>query len=170
MPKEEKCRSRQEEWTAWQGESMERKQYWDEEYLRYWRERTSDTDRQVIHGDCVPADVSLFEHYLQQLELNPEDKVLEVGVGFGRLIPSLLKYGAAVYGIDISPQMIAETKSRWGSEVLDLREAVAEDLPYQDMAFDHIICWAVFDACFQSQALSEMVRVLKVGGRLLLAG
>jgi SAM-dependent methyltransferase len=33
-----------------------------------------------------------------------------------------------------------------------------------------VVCWAVFDACFQEEALAEMARVLRVGGRLLLTG
>lgn len=149
---------------------MDRKQYWNEEYLRYWKERTSDSDGRVLPSDCIPADVSLFETYLPPLKLNRGDKVLEIGVGFGRLIPSLLKQGALVYGVDISAPMITEAKRRWGAQVVDLREADAERLPYQETFFDAVICWAVFDACFQGPALSEIARVLRVGGRLLLTG
>jgi len=149
---------------------VDRKRYWNEQYLHYWRERTSAEGAQVIRGDCVPADVKLFEHYLEQLGLRPGDRVLEVGIGFGRLVPSLLKCGVDVYGMDISPQMIAEAQKEWAGKVVDLREAEAENIPYQDAFFDAVLCWAVFDARFQEEALLEMARALKVGGRLLLTG
>jgi SAM-dependent methyltransferase len=150
--------------------AMDRKRYWNEQYLHYWRERTSARGAQVIRGDSAPADVKLFEHYLEQLRLRPGERVLEVGIGFGRLVPSLLKYSVDIYGIDISPQMIAEARSEWMGQVADLQEAEAEDIPYQDAFFDAVVCWAVFDACFQEEALAEMARVLRVGGRLLLTG
>jgi SAM-dependent methyltransferase len=66
--------------------------------------------------------------------------------------------------------MVAEARKKWGAVVTDLQEAEAEQLPYADNFFDHVICWAVFDSCFQGRALSEMARVLKVGGRLLVTG
>ena len=68
--------------------------------------------------------------------------------------------------------MIAEAKRRWGSQVVHLQPGEAESLPYDDASFYHVICWAVFEACFQGQALSDnlsdMARVLRIGGRLLL--
>ncbi len=66
--------------------------------------------------------------------------------------------------------MILEARKRWGMQLEDCQEAVAEHLPYQDAFFDQIVCWGVFDACFQSQALSEMARVLKTDGQLLVTG
>lgn len=149
---------------------MNRKQYWNDTYKKYWQERTADTDGRVARGDCIPADVSLFERYADRLSLKLGDRVLDVGVGFGRLIPPLLQRGASVYGVDISPQMIEEALKVWGSQVAELRETEAEALPYQEMTFDHVICWGVFDACHQGEALAEMARVLKPGGRLLLSG
>lgn len=149
---------------------MDRKQYWNDTYVKYWQERTADRDGRVLAGDCIPGDVSLFERYLDRLKLEPGDRVLDVGVGFGRLIPSLLARGAAVYGIDISPHMIEAARKQWGTAVAELRETEAETLPYPDGTFAHVICWAVFDVCDQGQALSEMARVLAPGGRLLLSG
>jgi SAM-dependent methyltransferase len=118
----------------------------------------------------VPADVRLFEEYLDRLPIKPGDKVLDVGVGFGRLVPSLLRRGAVVYGIDISPQMIAKAQRQVGADVRELCVDAVEELRYDDSSFDHVICWAVFDACDQGEALRQMARVLKPGGRLLVSG
>lgn len=152
------------------GDLKARRAYWDETYVRYWRERTAQHDHPPASGDCVPADVRVFEQYLDKLPINPGDAVLDVGVGFGRLIPSLLRRGAMVHGVDISPQMIAEAQRQLGADVKELRVAAVEELRYDDCSFDHVICWAVFDACDQGEALRQMARVLKTGGRLLLSG
>ena len=36
--------------------------------------------------------------------------------------------------------------------------------------FDKIVCYGVFDACFQENAICEMLRILKAGGELLITG
>ena len=149
---------------------MARRAYWDDNYVRYWRERTTHHDRAHAAGDCVPADVREFERYLDNLPVKPGDRVLDVGVGFGRLVPSLLRRGAVVYGVDISPQMISEAHRQVGTDVRELCVDAVEELRYDDCSFDHVICWAVFDASDQGEALRQMARVLKTGGRLLLSG
>lgn len=149
---------------------MDRKSYWNDHYLQYWKTRTSTEAQNVAKQDCVPADVSVFDNYLQLLGLKLGDKVLEVGAGFGRLIPSILKYGVKLYCIDISPQMIKNVIEEWERQLEDVRVAETENLPYESEHFDCVICWAVFDACYQNQALQNMSKVLKVGGKLILTG
>jgi len=147
---------------------MERESYWDERYREYWERRT--TGETLSGEQCPPPDLGVVQHYLAELELEPGHKVLDVGVGAGRLIPVLVAGGANVYGVDISAAMVRISKERWGSVVRELLEAEAETLPYPDLTFDRVVCWAVFDACSQGPALAEMARVLAVGGRLLVSG
>ncbi len=91
-----------------------RKDYWNENYLHYFQERTAESNKSTINGDCAPADRLIFERYLQQTRLNRGERLLEVGLGFGRLIPSFLQRGAKVYGVDISPQMILDFLAKGG--------------------------------------------------------
>jgi ubiquinone/menaquinone biosynthesis C-methylase UbiE len=147
-----------------------RRAYWDETYLRYWQERTAHPNDGRASTDCAPADVRLFEEYLENLPLKPGDKVLDVGIGFGRLVPSFVRRGALVYGVDISPQMIAEARRQVGGNVAELCVSAVEELPHADCSVDHVICWAVFDACDQGEALWQMARVLRPGGWLLVSG
>lgn len=147
-----------------------RRAYWDERYVRYWQERTTHHNDAQASGDCVPADVRQFERYFDNLPVKPGDRVLDVGVGFGRLVPSLLRRGAVVCGIDISPQMIAKAQRHVGADVRELCVDAVEELRYDDSSFDHVICWAVFDACDQGEALRQMARVLRPGGWLLVSG
>ena len=148
----------------------DRKEYWNEQYMQYWKARTSAEGKRMAKKDCVPADVSVFDSYLKRLGLKTGETVLEVGAGFGRLIPSILKYGVKLSCIDISPQMIRNIIAEWGDKLEDVNAVEAENLPYEHESFDYVICWAVFDACYQSQALHSMARVLKTGGKLMLTG
>ena len=48
--------------------------------------------------------------------------------------------------------------------------AEGESLPFSDDFFDAIVCNGVFDACYQEQALAEMLRTCVWGGYILLTG
>ncbi len=77
-----------------------------------------------------------------------------------------------ISGVDISPSMISEAKEKWGKDlaVEFIGEYEAENLPFPDQTFNNVAILAVFDATFQEAALSEILRVLAVGGRLYLTG
>lgn len=146
-----------------------RQSYWNENYVRYWQQR-SDESAPPPDQDTRPPDIATFERYFGLLEPRANDSVLEVGVGLGRLLPTLAGTGRLVYGIDISQAMIHETQGRYGNLCVELRQAEAEATPYPNNLFDTVVCWAVFDALYQERALAEMARLLKIGGRLLVSG
>lgn len=148
---------------------MERKQYWNEAYLRYWRDLTQGGAAPPA-GAAAPPSIPSFEASLAHLAAMPGQRALDVGTGFGRLLPSLLAGGLEVYGVDISPAMVAAARNHFGNVTADLREAEAEALPYAADFFHVVICWAVFDACYQARAVAEFARVLRPGGKLLLSG
>ncbi|HEX6869733.1 MAG TPA: class I SAM-dependent methyltransferase [Micromonosporaceae bacterium] len=95
---------------------------------------------------------------------------LEVAIGTGR---NLAHYPPEVdlTGVDISPGMLAVAQRRareLGRPVL-LREAAAEALPFPDASFDSVVCTlSVCSVADRSEAIAEMIRVLRPGGRLLL--
>jgi ubiquinone/menaquinone biosynthesis C-methylase UbiE len=97
--------------------------------------------------------------------------VLEVAVGTGL---NLGHYPADVRltGIDLSPGMLAKARHRadqLGRRV-ELRTADAEHLPFPDASFDTVVCtYSLCGIPDERQALAEMARVLRPGGRLLLA-
>lgn len=97
--------------------------------------------------------------------------LLDVGCGDGELASKLARRGAIVTGLDADPAMIAAARRRAGVEgtQLQLVEGQAEKLPFDDAVFDRIV--AVTVLCFvrdAERAITEMARVLKPGGLLVI--
>ncbi len=96
--------------------------------------------------------------------------VLEVAVGTGRNLPYY--HGVrSLTGIDLSPGMLAVARDRaaaLGIEA-DLRTGNAEALEFGDATFDTVLCTiSLCNIPDDRAAISEMYRVLKPGGRLVL--
>ena len=95
--------------------------------------------------------------------------VLDVGCGDGVLASALASRGAQVTGLDMDPQMLAAAKRRARSASIELRlvEGRVEALPFPSETFDRVVAVAVL--CFvrnTDQAMSEIARVVKPGGRV----
>lgn len=98
-----------------------------------------------------------------------EGDVLEVAVGTGRNLPF---YDGAVRltGIELSPEMlaIATRRARELGRGADLRLGDAQALTFADETFDTVvITLALCTIPDERQALREVHRVLRPGGRLL---
>ncbi|MEU4744129.1 methyltransferase domain-containing protein [Actinosynnema sp. NPDC023658] len=97
-------------------------------------------------------------------------EVLEVAVGTGL---NLAHYpaGVEVTGVDFSPVMLrlAGRRAAELGRAVVLTEADAQALPFPDASFDTVVC--TLGLCGfpdERAAISEMHRVLRPGGRLLL--
>ena len=97
-------------------------------------------------------------------------RVLDAGCGAAPLTAALRDRGALVSGFDASPAMLEIARERLGPDV-DLRVAdLAAPLPYPDAAFDDVVCSLVLHYLRDwSAPLAELRRVLRPGGRLVLA-
>ena len=97
--------------------------------------------------------------------------VLEFAVGTGRNL-ALYPRGARVTGIELSDAMLERARRRadeLGVEA-DLRQGDVQALPFDAASFDTVVC--TFSLCTipdERRALEEARRVLRPGGRLLLA-
>lgn len=97
-------------------------------------------------------------------------RVLDVGCGNGYVLSKYAKEGAEVYGIDITPTAIQLCEKRFDYFELkgDFREANAEQLPFEDNYFDCVCSMGVLHHVPNTEkAISEIFRVLKPGGRLI---
>jgi ubiquinone/menaquinone biosynthesis C-methylase UbiE len=98
-------------------------------------------------------------------------RVLDIGCGDGLLAAELQKSAAEVVALDASQAMLEAAQQRARNEHvrLTLCRGRAEELPFSDASFDIVV--AVTILCFVPQAqqtLSEIGRVLKPGGRLVI--
>ena len=98
-------------------------------------------------------------------------KVLEVGCGMGTHAALLAKAGARLAAIDITERAVEMTRRRFQIYGLSgrIEQADAEELPFADAAFDLVWSWGVIHhSSSPEKCLSEITRILRDGGRLLL--
>lgn len=105
-------------------------------------------------------------------ELSPQSNVLEVAPGPGYFAIELAKLGDyKVTGLDISNtfvQIARDDSARAGVRV-DFRQGNASRMPFQGASFDFLLCRAAFKNFSEPhQALEEMYRVLRPGGKALI--
>lgn len=125
----------------------------------------------VVHRVCSSR---VFNTHRIQCIKAVHGKVLEIGIGSGINLPFYpAKQINSLTGID---PMVKETKKRWFNDPkrsssfpfeVQLMEASAEQLPFPDQHFDHIV--VTYTLCTISDvetALQEMIRVLKPKGAL----
>lgn len=98
--------------------------------------------------------------------------VLDVATGTGHTAFALAGHVRAVIGIDLTPEMLAESKRLGGARGISnvaFELADVHDLPFATETFHLVACRrAAHHFSRIGQALSEMHRVLRVGGRLVI--
>ena len=108
--------------------------------------------------------------------IKPGDLVLDVGCGTGEvtLLAKRRAREGKVYGIDPSPEMIAVARRKAANKNIDIdfRVGVIEALPFPDASLDVVTSSLMMHHLPQElkvRGLAEVYRVLKPGGRLLIA-
>jgi demethylmenaquinone methyltransferase/2-methoxy-6-polyprenyl-1,4-benzoquinol methylase len=92
--------------------------------------------------------------------------VLDVATGTGLVAAELLRRGFRVTGVDQSPEMLAGAHRRFRGRV-ELIEASAESLPFDDGAFDHLtVTYLLRYVDDPGATLAELARVVRPGGTL----
>jgi SAM-dependent methyltransferase len=98
------------------------------------------------------------------LGLNADKAVVDLGAGTGKFTGRLVATGAQVIAVEPVAQML-EKLSEAFPEVLAV-SGTATDLPLPDASVDVVICAQAFHWFASTEALTEIARVLKPGGKL----
>jgi len=107
-------------------------------------------------------------------KLTPEEWVLDVGCGTGVLTRLAAQQAAEAVGIDAAPEMIEVARAKAARQGLrvDFRVALIEAIPFPDAHFDVAFSTLMIHHLppeVKRTGLREVLRVLKPGGRLLVA-
>ncbi|MDQ0777558.1 cyclopropane fatty-acyl-phospholipid synthase-like methyltransferase [Streptomyces aurantiacus] len=142
--------------------------YDDNLHFGYWDDDSDDTS-------LAAATDRMTDLFIESLEIAPGRRVLDIGCGTGRPALRLARArGAEVVGISISGRETQRANERGLSEGLErqvrFERADAMALPYGSASFD--AAWALESMGHMSdraQTLRETARVLRPGGRLVIA-
>ena len=117
----------------------------------------------------------IFEPYADdlagRLQALPATRVLEIAAGTGavtRAIATALPPGVSIVATDLNQAMLDHAMAIGTSRSVEWRQADAMALPFDDNAFDAVVCQ--FGAMFfpdRAHAYSEVRRVLRPGGTFL---
>jgi SAM-dependent methyltransferase len=113
----------------------------------------------------------LLEHLTTAANVQPGERVLDVGTGTGALATRLARTGADVTGVDLAPALIDTARRLAADAGLDVAYDVGdvENLPYGDASFDVVTSsvGSMF-APNHARVAAELARVTRPGGRIVL--
>jgi len=133
----------------------------------YFNQKAGSWDETTAEKDTAKLD-----RMAKRLKIKPGSIVLDVGTGTGVFIPFLLrKVGedGRIIALDIAERMLGRARAKGFNGNIDYLCAGVTNIPLRNEIFDVIVCYSSFPH-FQdkSRALTEMSRVIKEGGRLLI--
>ena len=109
----------------------------------------------------------------QRIGAGPDDEVLDVACGPGRLTLDLAPHVRRVTGLDLTPGMLEQARTALaasGADNAGFVEGDAAAMPFPDASFSVVISSAAFHH-FETPAriLAEMIRVCRPGGRVVIS-
>jgi ubiquinone/menaquinone biosynthesis C-methylase UbiE len=118
-------------------------------------------------------EVAARNKFIDKLNINSDSKVLEIACATGRdseLILKRLGKGGKSVMVDISPNMLAKCREKLSGIDIDKTFCIANAsyLPFPDRYFDAVYSFAALGYFPDvKRSLAEMVRVTKVGGKIV---
>lgn len=112
---------------------------------------------------------------LAHLDLQADDRVLDIGFGGGYLIEQIISRvkSGLVAGVDVSAAMVENAQARWNEAIragrMDIQCASAEALPFPDHAFTKVCSVnSIFYWDHPQQGIAEIYRTLRENGQVVL--
>jgi cyclopropane fatty-acyl-phospholipid synthase-like methyltransferase len=128
-------------------------------------------DRPATFDDACEALARLAG---EQLQLGPDDRVLDVGFGFGDQDMYWMEHfkPRAIVGINITRSQVERARERVAargmSDRIDFELVSATKMPFEDNSFDKVIALeSAFHFHTRAEFFAEAFRVLRPGGRLV---
>lgn len=109
---------------------------------------------------------------MELLDVRPQDRLLEVGVGTGLSFDFYPRRCRQAVAFDFSAGMLRQARRRLEANTgpdVGLLQANAERLPFADHSFDRVLAAYVMTVVPDtSRAVAELLRVVRPGGRVVL--
>ena len=139
----------------------------------HWGRRAPGFDAGFGHSIHTPAERAAWDRIFDLVltRRGPLD-ALDAGCGTGFLSFELAARGHRVTGVDFAPAMLAEARRKAAERAVSVHfeEADAEHLPFPEGSFDLAISRHVlWTLPHPAAAIDEWIRVLRPGGRLVVA-
>lgn len=113
----------------------------------------------------------MYEEVMQRIRAQPFRSILDIGCGTGAVLTQVLDEFTDIRacGVDLSQKMIEKAAGILGPGV-QLVVGDADDLPWKNDSFDLVVCNSSFHHFPEPiRVLNEINRVLKPGGRVIIA-
>jgi len=111
------------------------------------------------------------ESAIRNLNVQPNERILEVGVGTGIALPMYPRH-CEIVAIDFSEGMLEIAKKRTAEHQMDhvtLHRMDAGAMEFEDSSFDTVVAAYVVTAVPDyRKVVSEMIRVCRPGGRIIM--
>jgi SAM-dependent methyltransferase len=128
--------------------------------------------KQFASSPAITA-ADLTARFVDAVDVGPETTILDVACGPGIITAHLAAKARAVVAFDLTPEMLQQARARCakaGLTNVTFEQGSATALPFADSSFDCVVTRLSihhFDA--PRLVLDEMFRVLKPGGKFVLA-
>lgn len=138
--------------------------------LRNWDNHVSQAE-EIARGSGFRT---LRDQILALAEPGPSDQLVDVGAGTGLLTLAVADRVNRVWALDIAPSMCDYLRTKTASaglENVEVGVASADSLPLVDASVDVVVsnyCLHHLDDDRKHQALAEVYRVLRPGGRIVI--
>lgn len=126
---------------------------------------------ELLVGESLhPGGLAGTRALLGAARLAPGSRLLDVGCGLGAsTVMAADRFGLRVEGVDASAAAIDRARERAGDAPVRWTMASLPELPYADASFDAVLAECVLSTVERPAALTELRRVLRPDGTLLLS-